>query len=119
GGERAGGQAPVPTRGNVGYQGGGDDPIECFRTQFVAAGGVWHAPGDVDAARAKVIELASSRNARRILLGTGPVVDALDLEPALRERGFEVARTDAANTSRDAMFAADMGISGVAYLIAE
>jgi len=118
-GNRAGTQSPLPARGDVGYQGGGDDPVACFKTQFLAAGGVLHASSDVDAARAKVIELASTCKARRILLGTGSVIDSLNLEPLLRERGFDVARADTANTRRDAMFAADVGISGVAYLVAE
>jgi len=119
GGNRAGVQLPLSARGNIGYQGAGGDAVECFKTQFLAAGGVVHASSDGDAARAKVIELASTRKARRILLGAGPVIDSLNLEPLLRERGFEVARADATSTSRDAMFAADVGVSGVAYLIAE
>jgi L-lactate dehydrogenase complex protein LldG len=118
-GNRAGVQTALPERGNAGYQGGGADLVECFKTQFLAAGGVCHAPGDVDAARTKIVDLASACAGRRILLGAGPVIDALNLEPLLRERGYEVTRTDAAATSRDVLFAADIGISGVAYLIAE
>jgi L-lactate utilization protein LutC len=120
-GNRAGGAAPLPERGEVGYQGDGGDPVGRFCAELTAAGGFPHVVADRDAAVAAVADLVRSKSARRILLGRGPVVDRLPLFDALRGAAVEVARTDAppAQGWREAAFAADVGISGVDYLIAE
>src|SRR5205814_4030938 len=55
------------------------------------------------------------------LLGTGTVLDQLVLAPKLRDQGIEVTAVTEppSECSRDVFFAADLGISGVDYLIAE
>ena len=120
-GNRAGATPPLPARGTVGYQGAGGDPVQRFCTELSAAGGKAHVVADADAAAARVLELVQARSARRILLGRGPVLDALQLPQRLRERGLDVAVVDelTAGTTTDAFFQADLGISGVAYAIAE
>jgi L-lactate utilization protein LutC len=115
-GNRAGKAPAPPERGNVGYQGAGGDPVARFRDELAAAGGETHIVPDQAAAVAKVLELVEARSARRVLLGGGAVIDPLSLGDALRSRGVEVF--DPA-TSRDASFAADVGVTGVDYLIAE
>jgi L-lactate utilization protein LutC len=117
-GNRAGGAAPLPERGGVGYQGAGPDPLARFRDELSAAGGTPHVVPDDAAAAAKVLELVA---ARRALVGRGPVIDRLDLPARLRAAGVEVAMADALppGGERDTLFAADVGISGVDYLIAE
>jgi L-lactate utilization protein LutC len=119
-GNHAGAAVPLPERGTVGYQGAGPDPVARFCTELSAAGGQAHrAANPKDAAR-QVLDLAAARG-RRVLLGRGPVLDALSLADQFRARGLEVVPVDSLSpvTSRDAFFAADVGISGVSYLVAE
>jgi L-lactate dehydrogenase complex protein LldG len=67
-----------------------------------------------------VVELVKAASARRILLGRGPFLDPLDLRTPLAGLGLDVTAVDGlAAGSRDPLFAADVGISGVEYLIAE
>jgi L-lactate dehydrogenase complex protein LldG len=120
-GNRAGGTSPLPTRGDVGYQGAGVDPVERFRIELLAAGGVLHVVPNVTAAADKVLELVSTKSARQALLGRGAVLDRLALAERLPIHGVQTALVDAlsGNEVRTTFFAADIGISGVAYLIAE
>ena len=118
-GNRAGGSPALPERGEVGYQGAGVDPVARFRQEFAAAGGQTHLVADRAAAVAVVIELVRQRSARRVLVGGGKVLDALQLAEPLREAGVEVLQTSDAQLGREAVFQADVGVSGVDYLIAE
>src|SRR5262249_53796107 len=110
---------PLPERGSVGYKGAGGDPVERFRIELEAAGGVFHPGMDLPAARQRVLDIVRQYRPRKILLGRGTLLDALDLTSLLPGLGAEVAVTDADDMSRDALFAADLGISGAAYLVAE
>jgi L-lactate utilization protein LutC len=120
-GNRAGGTAPLPARGSVGYQGAGPDPAARFVQELTAAGGVAYLVNDREAAAAKIVELVRARSARRVLLGRGRVLDALPLADALHEAGVEVTRVDELppGDPREPLFAADVGISEPDYLIAE
>jgi L-lactate utilization protein LutC len=120
-GNRAGQAIPLEPRGAVGYQGAGPDPVARFRDELVAAGGQFYLVPDREAAINKVIELIRTAAVRRVLLGRGTFLDTLNLSNALRIFGTELTRVDLLTdeTSRDAFFAADVGISGVDYLIAE
>jgi L-lactate utilization protein LutC len=120
-GNRAGAAPPLPARGAVGYQGAGPDPLARLRDELAAAGGVLHLVPDEPAAAAKVLELVAARAARRALVGRGAVLDRLALPDQLRGAGVEVAPADAlpAGAERDTLFAADIGVSGVDYVIAE
>jgi L-lactate utilization protein LutC len=120
-GNRAGGAAPIPERGGVGYQGAGSDPVARFRDELSAAGGTLHAVPDAPAATAKVLELVAAKAARRALVGRGSVIDRLALPDRLRAIGVEVATPEAlpSDNERDTLFAADIGVTGVDYLIAE
>jgi L-lactate utilization protein LutC len=115
-GNRHGGAPAAPQRGAVGYQGAGPGPAARFAAELAAAGGVCHRVGDAAAAVAVVVELARGKRARRALLGDG-LPQRLGLAAALREAGIEVR--DAAAAARDALFAADVGVSGVDALVAE
>ena len=111
----------LPARGSVGYQGAGADPVARFRDECTAAGGFVHVVADVPAAADAVVMLLGERSARRILLGNGPVVDALGLADRLASAGVEtvaVASPDQVGR-RGSFFAADAGVSGVDHLIAE
>jgi L-lactate utilization protein LutC len=120
-GNRAGHAAAPGPRGSVGYQGADPDPAARFCEQLTAAGGHPHRVADAEATARAVLALAASRAARRVLLGRGDFLDRLDLAPRLREAGVKVLSTDSltADRWRDPAFAADLGITGVDYLIAE
>jgi L-lactate utilization protein LutC len=120
-GNRAGHVPGLPARGPAGYQGAGPDPVARFCDELAAAGGQPHVVPDVPAAAARVLELIQASGARRALLGRGSIVDRLGLAALLGERGIEVHVVDAldAHEARNTFFAADAGISGVDYLVAE
>jgi L-lactate utilization protein LutC len=120
-GNKAGRAAPLPARGNVGYQGGGPDPVSRFRDELAAAGVHAHVVVDRPAAVAKVLHILAERSARRCLLGRGDFIDVLPLRDKLCDQGLEVVETNSleGDAEREAYFAADVGISGVDYLIAE
>lgn len=115
-GNRAGGAPALPARGGVGYQGGGSDPVARFCAELTAAGGRLHVVADAPAALAAVLALVRERGARRVLFGAAPVFDGLDWPGALRQAGAEVL---AVGEGHEAFFTADLGLSGVDYLIAE
>jgi L-lactate utilization protein LutC len=118
-GNRPGVGTAIPPRNGVGYQGAGPDPVSRFRDELVVAGGHLHLAADREAATARVLDLVQTRSARRVLLGRGRVLDALPMSERLRGHRLEVSRVDELPAERDAFFAADVGISGVDYLIAE
>jgi L-lactate utilization protein LutC len=120
-GNRAGATPPLPERGAVGYQGAGPDPIGRLREELSAAGGTLHVAADDATAAAKVMQLVAEKAARRALIGRGSVIDRLDLPGRLRAAGIEVAMAGALppGGERDTLFAADIGISGVDYVVGE
>jgi L-lactate dehydrogenase complex protein LldG len=120
-GNRAGIVHPLPERNGVGYQGAGPDPLERFQNEWKAAGGQFHLVPDADAVRARVLELIQVQQARKILLGNDPLLTTLNFQQFLQQRGLEVTNVQdvEAATSRERFFAADIGISGVDFLIAE
>jgi L-lactate utilization protein LutC len=120
-GNRAGGAPPLEERGSVGYQGAGPDAVSRFRDELAAAGGHAHVVADGPSAVAKVVELVRGRSARRVLVGGGEVIEALGLAPVLKAASLEVALIAELDepAARAAAFAADVGISGVDYLVAE
>jgi L-lactate utilization protein LutC len=118
-GNRAGAVPPLPERGHIGYQGAGSDPIACLRDALIAAGGQFHAVADTSEALAVIADLVRAKNAGKVLVGDGDILESLDLERALI--GIEVIRVrslDEAN-ERSRFFSADIGISGVDHVIAE
>lgn len=120
-GNRPGSAAAVEARGAVGYQGAGPDPVARFRDEFIAAGGLPHIVSDRQAAVATVLELVQSKSPRRVLIGRGEFLDSLNLAERLRLTGIEVVQVAdlGPDNRREAFFAADLGISGVKYLVAE
>jgi L-lactate dehydrogenase complex protein LldG len=120
-GNRPGSGASLEPRGEIGYQGAGLDPVARFGTELTAAGGRFSRVADAAAATATVLELVRQKGSRRILLGREPLLDSLHLAEPLRAAGVEVLLIDPFNaeSAREPFFSADLGISGVAYLIAE
>lgn len=120
-GNRAGQAPPLPTRGGVGYQGAGPDVVARLAETLAAAGATLHRVTDARAAADTVVELVQARSARRLLLGTGSVLDALGLAPRLRALRVTVDAVEALpeDGARPTFFAADIGISGVDHVVAE
>ncbi len=118
-GNRAGGSpATIPERGQIGYQGAGADPLVGFGAALTAAGGQLHVVADDAAAVAAIVDLVRARSIRRVLVGHGEVLDALPVVEPLRAAGVEVMDVAGSSTSKE-WFAAELGLSGVDYLIAE
>jgi L-lactate dehydrogenase complex protein LldG len=108
---------PHPERHGVGWQGAGGDFVERFCQELVAAGGIAHRAADASAAADIVLSLVQAKQAHRVLLGSGDVLGSLNLDAALTRHGIEIVHADAGDKTD--YFAADVGISGVDYLIAE
>jgi L-lactate utilization protein LutC len=120
-GNRPGAAAPLEPRGRLGYQGAGSDPLARFGAELSAAGGTAHLVADAGAARAGIADLVRQKGARKVLLSRGTFLDSLHLAGHLRQAGVELIEVDSllALTAREPLFAADLGISGVDYLVAE
>jgi L-lactate utilization protein LutC len=88
---------------------------------LTAAGGKVHVVSDAQAAIGRIGELTRLRSARRILLGRGTFIDTLNLAEHLRKLGCEVfcANDPGQDDVRATLFAADLGITGVDFLVAE
>ncbi len=115
-GNTAGAAAPLPERGAVGYLGGGSDLLATFLEHAKMMGMKPAVVGSREELLAKIAEVLDAKNARRILLGRGPTIDLLNLEPWLAAAGREIIRPGA---PKETLFAADFGISAAASLIAE
>jgi L-lactate dehydrogenase complex protein LldG len=125
-GNRAGGStADAPERGQIGYQGAGADPLVRFCAELTAAGGKPHVVADGAAAARTILDLVCSRSIRRLLLGHGEVLDSLAIVESLKAAGVEIVdvmhNPGASNTplSGSLWERAELGLSGVDYLIAE
>jgi L-lactate dehydrogenase complex protein LldG len=113
-GNRAGHAPALPSREGAGDQGAGLDPASRFAQEFTAAGGHFHRAADQSSAVALVLDVVRRCGARSVLLGGGGFIDSLGLGEALRAAGLAVAGAD-----REEVFAADVGITGVDFLVAE
>jgi L-lactate utilization protein LutC len=120
-GNRAGHATTLPMRGTVGYQGAGPDPVARFCEEFAAAGGHIHRVQNAATAVTEVLELVKSKSVRRAVLGRKGFVAGLGLAEHLRAAGVEVISVEAISpaSGRELLFAADVGISGADFLIAE
>ncbi len=120
-GNRAGGAGELLARGHCGYQGAGPDPALTFAEQLRALGGHCHVVARESEAVAKVLELVRSADGKKVLVGKG-LPHSLGITGALRAAGLET--WDETNAQRDeqtkaTLFAADVGVTGVDWLIAE
>jgi L-lactate dehydrogenase complex protein LldG len=116
-GNRPGEGAGIPDRDRIGYQGGGADPVACFREEFTKAGGFFHLVPDPDSAARKAVEIIQQKSAKRVLVGSCPMLHRLSLPSQLNEAAIELISVD--GSTRDQLFTADLAISGVDYLVAE
>jgi L-lactate dehydrogenase complex protein LldG len=120
-GNRPGAASDMPEREGAGYQGAGTNSIQRFREELVALGGWFHLVPDSESCVAKVVEIIETKTPNRVLLGKGPVIDPLGLAKRLQDAEIALISLDQLEpeSCREPFFAADIGISGVDYLIAE
>ncbi len=120
-GNRAGSTAPLPSRGSIGYQGGGPDPLARFCAELTTAGGRPYVVPDRAGVLGVLLPLLHERRVRKVLLGRDQFLDSLELAASLRAEGTEVLAVDDLPDAlaRKQFFAADLGLSGVDYLVAE
>jgi L-lactate dehydrogenase complex protein LldG len=117
-GNRARQVSALPERGNVGYQGAGDELVQGFQAACTAAGGQVHPVADPVAATSCILRLVETAQARSVLLCPNGTLAALDLSRHLAQRGIHVVEVDGTQLE-ERHFAADVAITGVDYLIAE
>jgi L-lactate utilization protein LutC len=119
-GNKPGAAGTPPARGKVGYQGGGADAVAHFTREFQAAGGKVHVVDSTDDLLNMLGEIVRPLG-DRILLECPAFLAEFDLEQQLRQLGRIVQAVTQleSSTCRDQFFAADVGITGVEYLIAE
>jgi L-lactate utilization protein LutC len=119
-GNRAGTTAAAPERGNVGYQGAGADPVARFCDELSNAGGFPHLASSREAAWQAIEGVLRATAARKVLLGRHGMIEHLGIASELRREQLDVMTMDLLGPApRDAFFAADVGITNVAYLVAE
>lgn len=120
-GNRAGAGGAIPERGAIGYQGAATDRTAHFMRELEGAGGKAHRAESPDALASKLVELLQAIPGRRVLAEMPSFLHDLDLPKRLTVAGKQLiaVRDLEATTCREVLFAADIGITGVDYLIAE
>ncbi|MBM4073662.1 MAG: hypothetical protein FJ271_32785 [Planctomycetes bacterium] len=120
-GNRAGVGTDIPRRGTIGYQGAGTDPVACFIRELETAGGKPHVADGLEALCACLTGILQGMPGTSILFESPAFLDGDVLAAHLRSLGKQITCIDElpATESRDSFFAADFGVSGVEWLIAE
>jgi L-lactate dehydrogenase complex protein LldG len=109
---------------DAGYQGGGDDPVARFAAEATEVGGNVHRVADLAQAADKLREILGGRPIRTALCWEHDVLERMELPKLLAEQGIEPwthasLRSLPHSDQRSRMFAADIGISGVTWAVAE
>lgn len=108
----------------AGYIGGGDDLVARFAEEVAAVGGIPHVAADAAAMRACLGGLLDDLSPRSALCWDHPTLTRIGLDELLSARGIErlsyaqLATLDEAER-RTRMLAAGVGITGVAWAVAE
>jgi L-lactate dehydrogenase complex protein LldG len=109
------GARPQP-RGNIAYQGDGDDIVQRFTTELEMAGGHGYRVSTRDELGPRIIEILRRFSPRTVLVGSGGILDSL----LLAGLPSKIVRLDGLSPDecKARCFQADAGISRVDYLIA-
>ena len=120
-GNKAGHAPALPERGMVGYQGAGPDPVQRFCQELRNAGGFPHLAENDDQACRIIRDIVGTKEVRKIVTGVGGMVESLGLAQKFCREGLAVTTIDDIRgpNGREDLFAADIGISNVTYLVAE
>ncbi|HVC98571.1 MAG TPA: lactate utilization protein [Pirellulales bacterium] len=108
----------------TGYYGAGADPVGRLAKEILAVGGQAHLVFGRDEARALLARFLEQHSVRSALCWEHPVLERLGVGELLAERGITLlsrATLSGLDQSqqREAMLAADAGISSVSYAVAE
>jgi L-lactate utilization protein LutC len=104
----------------VGYQGAGADLAAHFCEELHKAGGHSHPVVGRQEILPTLRKLLQGKKPCRVLVGRDPLLDELDLRNNLSLSGVELFFPESlGEPARDTCFAADVGITGADYLIAE
>jgi L-lactate dehydrogenase complex protein LldG len=119
-GNQAGQKCELPVGPRIGYQGGGANPVRRFADELQAAGGRCHIVANDREATRQIVQVVLNAGARRAVLGQSELLARLDFPAALRSHGLDVwQENQPTEPAKDALFAADVGITGVDWLVAE
>jgi len=106
------------------YVGGGADQVATFIDEWIAVGGQGKRVLGAAAARESLAELLTACRASRVLRWQHPLLERLEIDRLLRERGVAVQSWDeqerqSAAERWPAAFAADLGITSADWAVAE
>ena len=120
-GNRHSGAVEHPRRGDCGYQGAGADAAARYGAELKSAGGYFYQVTDAAAARDQVLAIIRNKSARKVLVGTGSLMESLQLADALRAAGVHVDKVSDLDEDNAAavFFNADLNVTGADFLIAE
>jgi len=93
--------------------------IEQFQSELTRVGGRFHRATTAEAAFQYIEEVASVRQAKRIIAWETKVIDDIDLSGKLEEKGIEVLTETADQEFIPAAAASDIGVSGVDFALAD
>jgi L-lactate utilization protein LutC len=106
------------------YVGGGDDKVATFLNEWIAAGGKGTCVRGKEAARQAFATLLDAERPTGVLRWKHALLDRLDLEGLLQDRGIALHDWDelerrSSSERWTAAFAADLGITSVDWAVAE
>jgi L-lactate dehydrogenase complex protein LldG len=93
--------------------------IEQFESELTRIGGRFHRAANTESAFQYIEQVVSVREAKRILAWEARVIDSIGLREKLEERGIEFLTETAGAEFIAAASAADVGVSGVDYALAD
>jgi L-lactate dehydrogenase complex protein LldG len=106
------------------YVGGGNDPVGSLLREWTAVGGKGFRANGIAEARRFIGEFAARNHVRSAVRWSHPLLDRIGVDAALNERGVGVRcwselESESLPQSREALFAADLGITSVNWAVAE
>ncbi len=106
------------------YVGGGVDPVATFLNEWRLVGGFGERVSTADAVFEYLSQVLAKHTVRTTLMWRDPVLDRLGIAEWLGQRGIQVLHWDdlerlPADERREQTFAADFGITGVDWAVAE
>jgi L-lactate dehydrogenase complex protein LldG len=93
--------------------------IEQFESELTRVGGRFHRATTPESAFQYIEQVASVRQAKRIIAWDTQVIDDIDLSRKLEEKGIEVLTETADLEFIPAAAASDVGVSGVDFALAD
>jgi len=93
--------------------------IEQFESELTRIGGRFHRAMNVESAFQYIEQVASVREARTIVAWEGQIIDGIDVPRRLEEKGIQLLTETTGPEFIRRMAAADVGVSGVDYALAD